>query len=100
MVKIDVFVPTEGGFNESKWKRALRAPLSDSDLELRITSPEDILLQKLDWYRKGGEVSEQQWRDVQSLLRIRADQLDSAYLDHWARELGLQDLLHRARNAE
>lgn len=98
MVKVDVFVPPDEGFHASKWNRVRRAALStDGGPELAITSPEDILLQKLDWYRKGGEVSEQQWRDVTALLRIRKDLLDDAYLDEWAKELDLADLLCRAR---
>ncbi len=100
MVKVDVFVPPEGGFDASKWDRVLQAPLTDSGQELGITSPEDILLQKLDWFRKGGEASEQQWRDVLSLLRIRGERLDESYMNHWAHELGLQDLLRKARESE
>lgn len=100
MVKVDVFVPEESSFNASKWTRVLQAPLVDSGQELGITSPEDILLQKLIWFRKGGEVSEQQWRDVKSLIRVRGEQLDYAYLDHWAHQLDLQDLLLRAQGEE
>ncbi len=33
---------------------------------LHVHPPEDILLQKLRWYRKGGEVSDRQWRGVDS----------------------------------
>lgn len=98
MVKVDVFVPPEGGLHASKWERARVAKLTAGDgPELRITSPEDIVLQKLDWFRAGDCVSEQQWRDVTSLLRIRAGQLDDGYLDEWAGKMNLADLLARAR---
>ena len=98
MVKIDVFVPPYEGLHASKWARALRARLSGADgPELPVTSPEDIVLQKLDWLRKGGGVSDQQWRDVTALLRIRAGRLDEAYLDEWAQRMALGDLLAKAR---
>ena len=74
-----------------------KAGAADGGPALSITSPEDIVLQKLDWFRIGGNVSEQQWRDVTALLRIRAGQLDDRYLDEWAKRMSLEELLTRAR---
>ena len=101
MVKVDIFVPTETGLDESKWKRIRREVLDpESGQELCITSPEDIVLQKLDWFRRGGEVSDNSWRDVTSLLRIQGERLDDEYLESWAARMELSELLVRARNAE
>jgi hypothetical protein len=61
-----------------------------------VTSPEDIILAKLEWYRMGGEVSERQWRDVLGVLKTRQGELDLSYLGKWAKELGVSDLLERA----
>ena len=54
------------------------------------------MLQKLLWYRKGGEVSDRQWRDVLGILKERTPELDLDYLQRWARELELLDLLERS----
>jgi hypothetical protein len=38
-----------------------------------------------------------QWRDVIGILKIQAGRLDFGYLQKWAGELGISDLLLRAR---
>lgn len=61
-----------------------------------FASSEDVILSELEWYRLGGEVSERQWRDVISALKVCAGDLDLDYLRQWAAELGVADLLERA----
>ena len=56
-------------------------------------------LAKLEWYRKGGGVSERQWSDVIGVLRVSRDRLDLEYLRTGATELGLDALLVRALEA-
>jgi hypothetical protein len=54
------------------------------------------VLAKLQWYREGGGVSDRQWTDVLGVLKVQGATLDRAYLEAWARELGLTGLLRRA----
>jgi len=71
-----------------------------------VASPEDTVLGILEWYRAGGEVSERQCRDVLGVLRVqgcassyavgRGGRLDLPYLEHWARNLGVSELLAQA----
>lgn len=61
-----------------------------------VASAEDVLLAKLEWYRRGGQVSEHQWTDVIGILRVGGAALDHPYLQRWAAELGVGDLLERA----
>jgi hypothetical protein len=70
---------------------------SDPDLFAWFASAENVLLNKLEWFRKGGEVSDRQWRDILGILRIQKDALDVSYLSKWADELGCADLLERAK---
>jgi len=58
-----------------------------------VASPEDIILQKLDWFRKGGGVSERQWRDVLGVFSVCGPDLDHMYLRSVAGAVGLQSLL-------
>jgi hypothetical protein len=60
-----------------------------------VATSEDILLAKLQWYRRGGEVSERQWSDIAGILAV-ALELDAAYLRTWAARLGVEDLLDKA----
>ena len=63
---------------------------------LFVHPPEDILLQKLRWFRKGGEVSDRQWRDIAAIVRVQGARLDLEYLREGAGVLGVTDLLERA----
>ncbi len=63
---------------------------------LYAASLEDSLLRKLVWFRLGGEVSDRQWRDVLGLVRAAPTDLDRAYLEHWASDLAVRDLLAQA----
>ena len=54
------------------------------------------MLHKLLWYRDGGEVSDRQWQDVVGVLRVKGEHLDMVYLEKWASELRVRDLLDRA----
>jgi hypothetical protein len=63
---------------------------------LYIHPPEDILLQKLRWYREGAEVSDRQWRDILGIIRVQGPRLDRDYLAGSAPVLGVADLLTRA----
>jgi hypothetical protein len=63
---------------------------------LDVTGPEGIVIQKLLWFRRGGGVSERQWRDVLGVLKMQRDSLDVPDLQHWADRLGLSNLLGAA----
>ncbi|MCI0698503.1 hypothetical protein L0337_41705 [candidate division KSB1 bacterium] len=65
--------------------------------EIWLATAEDVILAKLHWFRKGGEVSEKQWRDVLGVLKVQGENLDFAYLEQMAARFGLADLLARAR---
>lgn len=98
MFKVDVFVSKGRPFDIEASGRARLEALGESPdaPKARVASPEDTLLAKLEWYRRGGESSERQWSDILGLLRVRTGRLDVAYLADWASALGVADLLERA----
>ena len=94
MVKVDVFVSRDRPFDRRAFERVQSAPVEGGGA-IPVSSPEDTLLAKLEWFRRGGEVSERQWTDVLGLLRT-GGHLDANYLRDGARELEVEDLLRRA----
>jgi hypothetical protein len=61
-----------------------------------LAAPEDIILNKLEWFRLGGEVSDRQWGDILGVMRVQGESLDMKYLRAWAKKLALSDLLEKA----
>lgn len=95
MFKVDVFVSRQRAFDRSSMARVAHEPL-DQDPKaapVPLASAEDVLLAKLERYRRGGEVSERQWLGI---LRVGQTTLDISYLNQWAVVLGVADLLQRA----
>ncbi len=98
MFKVDVFVSKGRPFDLEALARARLEPLGEAPEapKAKVASPEDTVLAKLEWYRRGGESSERQWSDIVGLLHARAGQLDLGYLADWAKALEVADLLERA----
>lgn len=97
MLKVDVFVSRDRPFDRRAMERA-RPALAETTSEgaLLLSSAEDTVLAKLEWFRRGGEVSERQWTDVLGVLQASGASLDRRYMEDGAREIGVSDLLARA----
>lgn len=95
--KVDIFVLSQRAYELEAFRRRVWKPFGlEQTRSAFLESPEDVILAKLKWYRLGGEVSEQQWRDVLGVLKLQAGSLDNGYLRHWAAEERVLDLLERA----
>ena len=98
MHKIDVFVAPATPWAQQELTRARRQSLSH-DPEAHVfplSSPEDNILHKLEWYELGRRISDRQWSDILGVLRVQSGALDHAYLGQWAGKLGLATLLETA----
>ena len=92
--KVDLFVA--GGTPLDLQQIRRRQAVIVGGRTIHVHPPEDILLQKLRWYRAGGEVSDRQWRDIRGIVRVQGDALDRGYLRTHAPALDVSDLLERA----
>jgi hypothetical protein len=97
VTKIDFFGRGYEPFDDSEFSRRKPVVVRANGDSLVVKSAEDTVLRKLLWFREGGEVSEKQWRDIVSVLRISGSAMDDAYLASWASRLGLEVLLGRAQ---
>ncbi|HEY3836894.1 MAG TPA: hypothetical protein VGL72_10000 [Bryobacteraceae bacterium] len=94
--KFDIF-PAQSAFNHAELERATIETLTlpGGRVPCHVATAEDIILAKLRWYRIGGETSERQWSDITAVIQVNTN-LDTPYLDHWAPQLGVADLLAKA----
>ncbi|HEY6559880.1 MAG TPA: hypothetical protein VI072_21500 [Polyangiaceae bacterium] len=99
VTKIDFFGRGYEAYDEIEFSRRRAVPVRSTGEKLVLKAPEDTVLRKLLWFRQGGEVSDRQWRDITSVLRISGGSMDQTYLTDWALRLHIADLLGRARAA-
>lgn len=92
LFKVDVFVAKNDEVSRQQMQRRQRFAAGDAaPRELTVASAEDVVAQKLYWYRLGDEVSERQWTDAVGVLKVGGDHLDLRYLRFVAGMLGVED---------
>ncbi len=97
MFKVDIFISGDTSFELGELTRRVRQRLAaEQPRAAYFATPEDTIAAKLQRYRRGGEVSERQWRDLGDVLRVQGHALDLELLRSLAEDLGVADLLHRA----
>lgn len=97
LFKVDVFVAGDDLPTRRELERRQRYRLGAAPLrEIEVASPEDIVVQKLHWFRLGDHVSERQWSDALSVLAVRGRELDLGYMRDLAGQMGVVELLARA----
>lgn len=92
IVKVDFIVRKDSAYRLEEFGR--RRPIRLEDVDVMVTSAEDLILSKLCWGKDSR--SEMQLNDVRNLLSC-VDALDRGYLTRWAAELGVRDFLGEAR---
>jgi len=94
LFKVDIFILKHRSFDLQAFARRVQKTVSeDTSQKLFFATPEDIILHKLEWYKEGGKVSDRQWNDVIGILKIQGLQLDIPYINQWAKELSVSNLL-------
>jgi hypothetical protein len=97
LLKIDVFILKNTPYDRLAFSRKHPDTLVEEDGSVfNFASSEDVVLNKLVWFRLGEGVSERQWLDVLGVLKVQKGVIDLEYLHRWAFELGVSDLLERA----
>lgn len=85
--KADLIVAEDSEFNRSRLTRRARIP-GGKDFETWFASPEDVIVKKLEFYKKGG--SDKHLRDIAGVLKVQGSRIDREYIEHWVSRLGVQ----------
>lgn len=96
LLKVDLFVLRDEPFAHQEMARRQIYELVPGGAAFPVATAEDTILQKLRWYRLGGEVSERQWSDLLGVFKVQKGRLDLGYLRSGADQLKVADLLDRA----
>jgi len=87
--KVDFWILQNTKFDKSRLKRKIKKTILGRSVF--FTSPEDLILMKLIWHKESGSFL--QLDDVKSIFKASGKNLDMKYLNKWAVELGVSDLL-------
>lgn len=95
-LKVDLFVLGDSLLDRRQIERRTAVTIPGLERRIWVTSPEDQVLRKLDWYREGAAASDRQWRDVLGIIRVHGHRLDLDDLRGAAAAVGLDSLLAEA----
>lgn len=95
-IKVDLFVAGADPFEAERLRQRVAVPVGPGAADLLwVDTPEHTILRKLEWYRRGGEQSDRQWRDVRAIAAVQGEALDWGLLSLWSGHLGVVDLVQR-----
>lgn len=86
-IKIDFWVSSNDPFDLSRFER--RSAKEILGQKIYFTSPEDLILSKLKWFKESG--SNRHLEDAESVMKISEKDLDRGYLEKWAEKLEITD---------
>ena len=96
--QLDVFCVGDTPFDRAQFERAVPLAIPEVGAVLMVASAEDTILAKLEWYTI--TPSDQQWTDVQTIIRVQGNLLDREYLAAWAARLEIEALWAAAERGE
>lgn len=86
-LKADMIVPRETPHNATRFERAITLDVDGHPV--CVSAPEDVILSKLMFFREGG--SDKHLRDIASMFRVSADQIDVDYIESWVPKLAVTE---------
>lgn len=97
LFKVDIYIPpADDELGRRQFERRRRETLLPGEAGAAyVSAPEDTVLSKLQWHRRGGGASERQLSDVLGVLKVQGERLDLEYLREWAGRVGVSDLLEK-----
>lgn len=94
--KVDLIVKKDRAFSDEELRRRREGVLAARPVS--FATAEDTILTKLEWAKLGE--SQRQYDDAMGIIDVQSENLDWGYLNRWADELELGDMLARAKARE
>jgi len=88
-LKIDVIIPKKSEFDRLRFERRKNVQTAEG-LDVSYSSPEDIIVSKLEFYQQGG--SEKHLRDAAGIVKVTGNELDFGYRATWMGRKGLREI--------
>lgn len=90
--KVNFWILTNEPFDQSRFSRKCSEEFTE--IEIQVSSPEDIILAKLRWSKLSGG-SEKQFNDALRVYEVQYGKLDLDYLNNWVKRLEVESLWKR-----
>lgn len=85
---VELFELTNDSHNQQRFAR--RRETTFGGVKTFVPTAEDVLIQKLRWYKRGKRPKDIQ--DAENVMEVQVGQLDLAYIRHWCDEHGTREL--------
>jgi predicted nucleotidyltransferase len=89
-LKIDCIVARPNAFDQIQLDRALPIMKEVGAYPIRLASPEDVIIKKMEYFRLGE--SEKHVRDICGILKSQGERIDRDYIRRWAERMDLTEI--------
>lgn len=89
--RIELFLLGNEPHHQERFRSRVRQYLADLDMETWVARAEDMIIQKLRWFRPKDQ------DDLLNIIAIQAESLDWPYIDTWAERHGTRERLEQIR---
>lgn len=92
--KVDFWILTDEPFDQSRFTRKYEEKILG--LSMKISTPEDTILMKLQWTKLSGG-SEKQFTDALRVYEVQYMNLDLSYMEAWSQTLQIKELWEKLK---
>ncbi len=94
-LKIDIIIKKNSDFDTCRFNRKRKIFISQN-VQAYFSSPEDIIVKKLEYYKIGG--SDKHLRDIAGILKITKE-IDRSYIENWVEKFDLVNIWNKFTNS-
>jgi hypothetical protein len=89
--KVDFWMLEDSAFDRERFSRRTEEDLEGTPVS--ISTPEDLIIIKLDWFKRSG--IQKHYEDALGIVLVQQDSLDIEYVRRWCEKLSAGELFNR-----